>query len=199
MDIKEQLRHLAIASFTDEECPDADLLAAFALHQLAGTTEELRVAAHMRTCSMCTYDVALCRSVEAKQTPGGITWPPQPEPAKRRGSSIARLLPALSPTGRRSGTLTNYDRRYKDADLIIDLTIPPPEGDYWHITGGVQRNDIGIKGCTVLLQAGRRRFSSQITDELGIFRFEQVPAGRYTITVNEGQVRVQIRDLDLSH
>jgi hypothetical protein len=179
MNKRHKLEQLAIASFAEEVHPDPELLAAYALGMLTGN-EQLKVAAHVRTCQICTYDLAVCRPPEA-----------------RPRLLIADLTPLALTDGRRSGAHQAYVRQYVAADIVIDLTIPPPEGDYWAITGQITQAGTGLVERTIILRASRRRYQ-QISDANGFFSFVGVPAGQYTISVTDGKIQVQIRDLVLS-
>lgn len=178
MNDRRRLEQLAIASLTEEECPDVERLAAYALGVLTGS-EQLIVAAHVRGCPICTHDVAVCR-------------PPEP----RRRFSIAQLVPLALVEGRRSGADQAAVRRYEAANLVVELTVAPPDGDYWRITGQVLKAGAGLGECSVTLRGPRRRYQ-QTSDRYGFFTFESLPAGRYTLTVASAAVQVQIRDLVL--
>jgi hypothetical protein len=178
METQRRLEQLAIASLTDEDCPDADLLASYILDTLVGT-EQLTVAAHVRNCPMCSRDVALCRT---------------PEPRPR--ALVARLLPLALAPGRRGAADRANVRQYVAADVVVELTIAPPTGDYWRVTGQVLRAGVGLNERVVTMRTGRRRYQ-QISDTEGFFTFEDLPSGRYTLIVDDGQIRVQIRSLVL--
>jgi len=179
MDEQRRLEQLALASLNEAECPDADQLAAYIVGSLSGT-EQLVVAAHVRDCPLCRHDIALCRPPEA-----------------RPRSFIARLVPLSLAEGRRSATAVSNIRRYIAADLIVELTVAPPDGDFWRITGQVLRSGAGLAPCVVTARAGRRRYM-QTSDMEGFFPFDALPAGRYTLSVTDGQVQIQIRKLVLS-
>jgi hypothetical protein len=179
MDKQRRLEQLALASLTEEDCPDSDRLAAYILGALVGT-EQLVVAAHVRDCPLCQYDIALCRPPEPRQRP-----------------LIARLMPLALVEGRRSAAYRTNVRRYIATDVVVELTIAPPVGDYWRITGQIMRANAGLAECEIMMRAGRRRYQ-QTSDTLGFFTFEALPAGRYTLSVAYGPVLVQIRNLVLS-
>ncbi len=179
MTTRRHLEQLAIASLTEEACPPAEQLAAYTLGMLSGT-EQLQVAAHVRSCPICTQDVAISR-------------PPIP----RSHSFIARLLPlALTGHSARGNEGKASVRRYEAADLNIEFTTSAPDGDYWRITGQVLRAGAGVTDVVVILRAGRKRLQ-QISDDNGFFTFDAVPAGTYTLTVTDGRIHVDVRDLRL--
>lgn len=180
MDIRTKLEQLSLASLTEEACPSPDQLAAYVLGTLAGT-EQLHVAAHVRLCPLCQEDVAFAR-------------PPEPRPRPL----VARLLPSFV-AGVRGTASSPLIRQYQAADLIVELTIVPPEGDYWRITGQVLRHSVGVAGLTVSLRASRRRPSEELSDDGGFFTFEDLPAGRYTLSATDGTTVVQVRGINLSH
>jgi anti-sigma factor RsiW len=173
-----QLERLALASLNEDECPEPERIAAYILGELSGN-EQLTVAAHVRRCPLCQHDIAQCR-------------PPEP----RKATRVARLLPALLVEGRRSSAAHDQVRQYVVADLAIDLTVAPPVAERWRITGQVLRADEGVPDLSIILRAGRRRYE-QTSDDLGFFTFDGVPEGRYTLSVIDKQVQVQIRNLDL--
>jgi hypothetical protein len=178
MDLQHHLEQLAYTSLTDEACPDPDRLAAYILGTLTGN-EQLTVAAHVRGCPWCQQHVADCRP-----------------PVLRPRVFVARLLPSLVLEGHRSAGAANT-RRYVGADLAVDLTIAPPMGDYWRISGQTTREGVGVAGCRVTLRATGRRQREQQSDEHGFFTFADLSPGPYTLTVTDGQVQVQIRGLSL--
>lgn len=179
MDTRRRLEALAIASLTERACPSPELLAAYALGMLSGT-EQLQVAAHARSCPICTADVAACR------------------PPERWGASIvaAPLAPAVV-QGRR-GDAEAPVRRFVTADILVELTISPPEGELWRLTGMISREGSGLASRPIIMQSGRRRYR-QVSDDQGFFTFDALRAGRYTLSVLDGQTRVQIQDLVLNH
>jgi hypothetical protein len=179
MTTRQQLERLALASLTDEDCPDPETMAAHLLGLLAAT-HQLQVAAHLRTCPRCRTELLLAQ-------------PPTP----RTRPLIARLMPGLLLGVRGPGPASS--RRYQAANLSIELTIAPPEGDFWRLTGQLLRGDAPLAGQTVLLRAARRRALQQQSDELGFFSFEDLPTGRYTLTVNEETTAVQVRGILLAH
>lgn len=179
MDEQHRLALLAYRSLSEAECPDPDLLAAYILGSLDGTAQ-LSVAAHVRRCPLCQHDAAVC-------------GPPAPRPRL----VLARLLPPPLLEGRRSAGLTSQVRQYVAADLAVDLTIAPPVGEQWRLTGQVTRAGVGQPDLAVRLRAGRRSYG-QRSDADGFFTFQAVPAGRYTLSVTNDQVQVQIRKLDLT-
>lgn len=179
MDDRQKLEHLAYQSLTEEDCPSTDALADYILGLLTGN-DALRVAAHVRACPLCARDVGRCRPAETRRRP-----------------LLARMVPLPLAEGRRSIGANINVRRYLAANLAVELTVAPPEGDYWRVTGQVLRAESPVADADVLLQM-RRRHYHQHTDALGFFTFEQVGAGRYTLTVSDGEVQVQIRGLALS-
>ena len=163
----------------DPDCPSADQLAAYILGTLTGT-EQLMLSAHVRQCPMCQYTVATIR---------------RPEP--RRRTVIATLLPLPVAEGQRRSGHHGESRQYQADDLIVKLTVSPPSGEYWRITGRVLRADTGLADRSVTLRSGRRRYQ-QTSDAQGFFTFGAVPADRYTLVIEGEQVQVQLRDLVLS-
>lgn len=179
MDEQRRLAHLAYRSINEAECPDSDLLAGYILGGLSGA-EQLSVAAHVRRCPLCQQDVAVCR-------------PSAPRPRL----VLARLLPPPLLEGRRSSGFSAQVRQYIAADLAVDLTIAPPAGGQWRLTGQVTRAGAGLPDLPVRLRAGRRSLA-QTSDVDGFFTFQAVPSGRYTLSVTSDQVQVQIRKLELT-
>lgn len=179
MNEQRRLEQLAFVSLTEAGCPDTDQLAAYMLGGLTGAAQ-LAVAAHVRACPLCQHDMAVCR-------------PPEPRPQLL----IARLLPLSLADGRRSAGYTTNIRHYVAADLAVDLVIAPPTGDLWRVTGQVRRAGEGLPERQAIARSGRRRYV-QTSDEQGFFTFDSLPAGRYTLSVTDGQVLVQIRNLTLT-
>lgn len=173
-----RLEQLASACLTDEDCPPAERIAAYALGRLSGT-EQLSIAAHIRQCPLCTADVLACRP-----------------PPNQRSTIIARLLPLLAAEGRRGSLSTAHVRQYVAADLTIELTIPPPLGDFWRVTGQVLRDANGVPNVQIVLRTKGKRYQ-QMSDAQGFFTFDQVLHGRYSLTAEEGTAIIRIRDLVL--
>ncbi len=88
-------------------------------------------------------------------------------------------------------------RRYLAGDLSVELRVAPPIGEHGRIAGQVVRAGVGVAGRLTTLRAGSRRYQ-QTTDDQGFFTFSRVPIGRYTLTVLDEHVQVQIRNLALS-
>ncbi len=89
-----------------------------------------------------------------------------------------------------------YVRQYVAADLTIELTIPPPTGDFWRITGQVLRMLTGIPNVQIVLRRKGKRYH-QISDGQGFFTFEQLLSGHYSLSAEEGTTIVRIRNLVL--
>jgi hypothetical protein len=179
MNEQQRLERLASMVPPDEACPDADTLAAYILEQLHGN-EQLRVAAHVRKCPLCRYQASSCR-------------PPQP----RQGPLLARLVPMQIAGGQRSSLVESNTLHYIAAHLVIEMIIPQPTGEHWRITGQILSNRSGLENCVVTARSGRRRWQG-ITDTEGFFTFTGLPEGRYTISVSDSLVTVQIRDIILT-
>ena len=178
MNERRRLETLAISSLNAADCPDAELLAASMLGILTGN-EQLRVAAHVRQCPLCQADMAACR-------------PPPPRPS----TFVARLRPLLLAEGRRSAAYRENRRQYVAADVVVELTIAPPIGEHWRVTGQILREGAGLPARTVTARSGRRRYV-QTSDDQGFFTFDALPSGRYTLSVVDGHIQVQIRALEL--
>jgi hypothetical protein len=178
MDDMQRVARLALASLLEEDCPDPDVLADYMMGSL-GSTEQLRVAAHVRDCLLCEWDIA-------------VSQPPEPRPR----TVLARLLPFTIAEGRRASASRATIRRYLAADLLVVVTIAAPDGDVYRLTGQISRGNNGLPGWAVTMRAGRHRYQ-QISDDLGFFTFLELPAGRYTLTLTHGAAQVQIRRLTL--
>ncbi len=180
MNIYRQLERLALLSLNADACPAPEVLADYMLLQLTGT-EQLQVAVHVRGCPLCQEEIELCRP------------PEQP-----RRMIIARIFP-LVPIGLRSTTSTHAIRQYRAADMTIEITVVPSHGDYWRLTGQLLRNANGVASQVVVLRSSRRRVYRQESDHKGFFTFEDIPTGRYTLSVNDKATTIQIRGVILTH
>jgi hypothetical protein len=169
---------LMAASFSQAACPDSDQLAAYLIGELNGN-EQLVMVAHVRQCPRCRYTLEACR---------------RPEPPQQ--IRLAHLLPLPLAEGQRRDGAQEYTYQYVAADMVIKLLIAPPNGDYWRLTGWIIRAGVGHAEQMVLLRTRRRRYQ-QYTDQHGFFTFEVLPTGRYTLSVVDGAVQVQIHDLML--
>ncbi len=178
MNDQRRIEQLAIISLNEADCPDADLLAASMLGMLEGN-EQLRMAAHVRQCPLCQADSAACR----------------PPPA-RPSTVVALLRPLLLADGRRSAAYRENRRQYVAADVVVELTIAPPIGEHWRVTGQILREGTGLPARMVTARSGRRRYT-QTSDGQGFFTFDALPPGRYTLSVVDGHIQVQIRALEL--
>lgn len=175
-----KLEQLATASLTEAFCPPSEKVAAYALGLLTGN-DQLVVAAHLRTCPLCAADIAAAR-------------PPEPRPR----TFVARLAPPRLTEVRRSSSGASTVQQFVTADTTIDLTIAPPSGDVWRMTGQVTREGNGLAERSVTIRSGRLRYQ-QVSDAQGFFAFHGLPAGRYTLSVLDGRTKIQIRDIVLSH
>lgn len=180
MDFRTQLEQLALASLSDEACPEPEQLAAYLLGTLSGAAQ-LSVAAHVRQCPLCREDLALAR-------------PPEPRPRRL----VARLLPTLL-SGVRGSSASAFVRQYQAADLVVELTLAPPVGDYWRLTGQLLRERAGVPDREITLRSGRRRRLQTTSDTDGFFTFEDLPFGAYTLSVADGDTLIQVRGLSLRH
>lgn len=179
MDFRRRLEQLTLASLP-AECPPVEQLADYLLGLLSDT-EQLRVAAHVRACPICTHELEVCQ-------------PPPPRPRRQ----IARLVPTMLSADRRAEMERAEVRQYVAADLEIHLTVAPAEGDHWQITGHLTQASASLGTCPVVLRKGRRHYQ-QTSDADGFFAFEQIPSGSYTLTVTYAQTQVQIRNLEFKH
>lgn len=179
MDISHRLEQLAPASFSRDSCPSADQLAAYSLHTLTGN-EQLRVAAHIRTCPVCEYELFRLASL-----------------ARPERRLIAKLPPDALLASHRSDGSQRHTRYYEAADVRVELTIAPPEDGLLRLTGQVLRDGVGIGDCPVHLRSGKRRPYQTRSDEQGFFTLTDIEPRHYTLTVDVDTVQVQIRQLDL--
>lgn len=177
MPSQRQLEALLVAGLNDGDCPPDERLAAFVLGALSGN-EQLSVAAHMRDCPLCQELARLARP-----------------PAPRARTLVARLLPLGLAEGRRGPSAPSAQRRFVSADVQVDLSVVAT-GELWRVTGQATRGGapLGVDAVT-MRQSGRRH--TQRADDEGFFTFEGLPAGRYTLTLKAGDLRVQVRNLDL--
>jgi|GEM_PF-3079944 len=179
MDVYRQLEHLALASLTADACPPAEVLAEYILMTLTGTAQ-LQVAAHVRGCPLCQEEIEFCRP-----------------PAPPHRTLIARLVP-LVVAGLRSAPSSHTIRQYRAADLTVEITIVPTQGERWRVTGQILRNTNGVAGQEVVLRSARRRTYREESDDQGFFTFEDINNGHYTLSVKDSATVVQIRGIDLT-
>ncbi|NNJ11186.1 carboxypeptidase regulatory-like domain-containing protein [Chloroflexales bacterium ZM16-3] len=179
-----KIEQIAIASLDDELCPSSEDLASFILGDLDGPAQ-LRVAAHVRGCPLCQQLAAICA--------------PQPAPDSALRHLVASLTAPIAAVGLRGDDERDTLRRYVAADITVELTVPPPDGDSWQLVGQVLRSGMGLPFSAVQIQAGRRRPRTSRCDADGFFSFTGLRAGAYRVVVEHGQVRVEITSLILSH
>lgn len=186
MSDRRQLEQALLRSYSEDACPATDALAAYVLGDLSAD-EQLRLAAHLRSCTACQELTELCA-------------PPAPRPALRTRiqSLVAQLAPLAPASGLRGADERTQPRTYFAADLVIALSVPPPEGEAWSLLGQVLRAERGLAQATITLRTARRRAHSATSDAEGFFAFRDLPTGRYLLMVNYEQIRVEIRDLTLS-
>jgi hypothetical protein len=170
-----RLTALSIASSEEENCPAAEQLAAYILGELSGN-EQLRIAAHVRSCPFCQHDMAVSR-------------PPAP-----RRRVFARLLPLAFAEGRRGGS--GDVQRYVAGETTIDLTIIGMGADSWRLSGQISRAGEPLPGRSVTLRYGRKRFY-EMSDETGFFSLRDLPEGRYTLTLDDSEAPILVRGLAL--
>jgi hypothetical protein len=193
------IEHLAAAALSEHRCPMPEQLAAYTLNMLGGT-EHLIVAAHVRICPLCRYDIEAARTAEMDEATSARRWrfafarlvPPQQTAA----ASYRAWGRAQPPTGGAPGETDT--REYRVADISITLTIVPLSGNLWRITGLVEQADMPVAGRVVSLRTQHRR-RRQTLSASGFCTFDKVPAGRYTLSVAENGIYVQVRNLVLGH
>jgi len=191
MDDEQRLERLAIASLRMEPCPDAERLAAYAARTLSGM-DQLLVDAHVRRCPLCTRDLELSRPPDLDQR-----WQLDERPPVRQRFAIAQPLEQLFGVRLRAEHGRDDVRQYLAADVALSVTITPTAGERWRITGQITRANTPLAERAITLRSARRRYQRE-TDVDGFFTFEDVPAGRYTLSTIEDSVYVQIRDLTLT-
>src|SRR5688572_15680855 len=76
------IEHLAAATLSEHRCPMPEQLAAYTLNMLGGT-EHLIVAAHVRICPLCKYDIEAAHIAEMDEA----------TPSPRWRFAFARLVP----------------------------------------------------------------------------------------------------------
>lgn len=178
MDEQHRLEQLAAASLTPDDCPPREQLALYMLRLLTGN-DELRLAAHVRSCPICQHDIALAQPPST----------PQPHPLER---VIAQLTPFRLAEGRRGEERGEY-RRYEAQEIQIDLSISAREGDYRRISGKILRASTWLAGCAVVLRSTNHRYR-RTSNEVGFFSFDSVPLGHYTLTITADHLQVRIPD-----
>jgi Carboxypeptidase regulatory-like domain len=178
-DRREQLAALARGSLSDEDCPNTMDLAAYALGDRSGT-EQLKLAAHIRSCPLCQQLIAMCTPAEAL---------PQP-------LHIAQLLTAPLGLGLRSSGLGTV-RHYRVADMMIELTIPAAHGDQWRLTGHLSRAGQPLSEVLVTATDGVTTYDDT-SDAVGFFSFRALPPGNYTLTAITESMAAQILNLVLN-
>lgn len=173
----EQLRMVdaqLLAAFYRDACPTAETLADFVLHRLSAT-ERLRVAAHVRGCTLCSEEVASVR---------GVTDEMQPSLLARLRESLALALiarPVIQIAAPVRGE--GWQGRFEVKDLMITLT-----SQAGHLIGRVRRrrapSDTDYSGEAWLLSeemvVEEEAPHSEI-DERGRFQFTAPPAGSYAL------------------
>lgn len=184
MNTNESFERSVIASLAGDGCPTSDQLADYTLGILTGN-EQLAVAAHVRSCPVCQTLVEVCR-------------PPEPKRQLRRKlqTLVAQFVSRAPILNHRSETGREHIRQYVVADITIELLIPPPQGEFWSITGQILQGGVGLAMCTIRLRVGRRTLT-QTSDAEGFFAFAGLVAGRYQLSVMHEQLRVEINDLTL--
>lgn len=176
---RRRLEQAVRRSLTAEACPPSEQLADYILGSLE-RNDQLRVAAHVRTCPLCAELIAIATPEVRKERP-----------------LLARLLPVALQGGLRSDVSRGDLRQYVAADVVIELRVGPTVAGRWTITGQVLRQGEGLPACQVLLQPARRRGRSEVTDVDGFFSFGNLSDGMYRVTVSHANVQVAINDLDL--
>lgn len=187
------LERLIITSLNDDDCPSSELLADYMLSAL-DPTDQLQVAAHVRDCPLCQQLMAICAPPTADDllqvAAETIT------PRIRFPLRIAKLLPSAPALGMRGSE--DHVRHYRSANIAIELTWTPPDGDIWHLTGRILRDDVPLDNQVITLRYGRRQFIAT-SDTLGFFSFSEVSSGRYLLSVIADGVEVQLRNIELRH
>lgn len=178
MSIKRSIQQLVAASFDKTQCPSSEQLANYVLGHTTGN-EQLQLAQHIRSCSLCQYFI-------------NLSIPPNPQPKRL----LAQLIERPLVFGMRSESRPNLLRYYQAADIAIELLMASAFGETWTITGQILQSGTPLPDCRIRLRQGR--WSSITTsDSEGFFHFIGLPDGKYKLSVSHGHIRVEIADLQL--
>jgi hypothetical protein len=203
MDQDTQIEQLLFNIFAYQPCPDGEKLAAYTMEMLTGM-EMLLVRAHVRLCPFCAEDIELLSSGVSEEEEFGPR-----ELVRRLKTAVARFVPSTpkelwstqhrgSPeddTTRERESQQLPSRQYQVADVTIDITIVPLAGKSWRITGDVTRPGEPLSERRVVVHASGKRSKSTDTNAYGSFAFDKLPAGHYTLSVTDGNVQIQIRNI----
>ena len=184
----EQLRMIdaqLLAAFYRDACPTAQVLADFALNRLLAT-EKLRVAAHVRRCSICSGEVTAVRDLADEAPPSLL--------ARLRESLalalVARPIARVAAPARGEG----WQGRFEADDLVVTLSVQAG-----NLTGRVRKrgapSGADYSGQAWMLEekptAEGDPPRSEI-DERGRFRFTAPLAGSYTLLLQVGEQDVAL-------
>lgn len=170
------------------DCPSTDRLVAYGEQQLLGT-DQLLVRAHVIKCDHCQADLAMLEAID--EVP--IQAPP-------RRLVEASFLPALLQGVR--GTVL----RFQAPTVIIQLSARKTSGQSltWNIRGELRTHD-GLPLSDALevaqLQAHHPLTGSSeqayeaVIEPDGAFSFQQIPPGRYKLSLLTGAEEIVIREL----
>ncbi len=184
----EQLRMIdaqLLAAFYRDACPTAQVLADFALNRLLAT-EKLRVAAHVRRCSICSGEVTAVRDLADEAPPSLL--------ARLRESLalalVARPIARVAVPARGEG----WQGRFETDDLVVTLSVQAGS-----LIGRVRRrdapSDADYSGHAWLLEekpTAEGDFPCSEIDERGRFRFIAPPAGSYALLLQVGEQDVTL-------
>lgn len=165
------------------DCPPAEELAAFILGLIKGN-EQLHITAHVRHCPCCQLAISFATPQESKAS--HESW------SQKLKRLVAYPLPATQ-FGLRG---VEHDLHYQAEHVHFVLTQTPHTHEGWQLAGRVLFDSTGQSDWTVIAMTPGRRLRA-ITDNDGFFVFEQMPAGRYLLSLAGDGMRIHIRDFTL--
>jgi hypothetical protein len=173
---RQHLELLARASLAEHICPEPDVLAAYMLRVLSGN-DELRVAAHVRSCPLCSDELEAARP-----------------PAARPPTVLARPVPVFVPGLR--GSSVPAIRRYTapSLGLTVEIALTQSSTGTWRLSGQLAHDTAGVADRAIVLRSRRRTYHAT-SEQHGFFTFDDLPAGRYTLTIAANRAAVQVRGL----
>jgi anti-sigma factor RsiW len=189
----EQLRVIdaqLLTTFYRDACPTADVLAGFILKQLPAA-ERLRVAAHVRSCSACSEEIAALSGLADDEPPSLLT---------RLQEALALALVAR-PVAHAAAAARGlaWQGRFEVENFLVTLST-----DAGSLTGRVRirdaPDDVDCSGQAWLLARDQpaQEAPSSVIDERGRFWFATPPAGSYAVLLQVGEQNVVIEDIQIA-
>lgn len=172
------------------DCPAPEVLGQYQM-KLLSSAEELRVAAHVRTCPHCTREMAELGEEEDSLTQmilrtlqGAVQIVETSLMLPSRGQPVR--------TGTAIGEQATFRFHSDDADMIVGFEPSGSGGRRGELRGTIAKPEIVPGSRAWLFREGDRPISTPV-DALGTFVFDMITPGEYDLALEAGEKALLMR------